>query len=160
VDGAICFSGWRTTINSILVRLMPSITVKDVREIDAALRWADRNTTSGLSGGPVVITLGREPRNNDQNAKLWAMLKDFTPIEFNGRKWDAESWKAFILSAFNQEMPAVGLNGEPVSMGLSSSKLSKKRFAELIEFIYATGSDRGVKWSEPALAAYKECAIR
>lgn len=135
---------------------MASITITETTQIDAALRWVDRNTTSGLCDGPVVVTLGRESRTLDQNAKLWPMLNDFRPIVFNEKTWSAEQWKAFIMSAFNMEMPAVGLNGEPVSMGLSTKKLSKKRFSELIEFIYAAGSDRGVKWSEPAMKVYEE----
>ena len=52
-----------------------------------------------------------------------------------------------------------GLLGEPVSMSLSSSGMSKKEFAELIEFIYSEGSTRGgVRWSEKAHSIYEEYA--
>lgn len=135
---------------------MPEYTMYKVEDMDRAFRWADQSITKALPAGPVVMKLCRELRTPEQNDKLWPMCRDFEPIEFNGKKWKAENWKCFLLSAFNGEMPAVGLLGEPVSMSLSTSKLSKKRFAELVEFIYATGSDRGVVWSDPALKAYEE----
>lgn len=130
-------------------------TVNDYASFGNAVEWVRRNLQKGLESGPVVITLGREERTSRQNDKAWPMYRDFEQIEFNGRKWKDWQWKNFLISAFNQEMPAVGLLGEPVSMTQSTSGLSKKRFAEFIEFIYATGSDRGVKWSEPAMVFYE-----
>ena len=137
---------------------MSSVIVKEHREINELLNRVDHACTQALYNGPVEVIIKRpdNPRNLDQNAKLWAMLKDFEPIEFNGRKWKADQWKCFVTSALNQEMPAVGLLGEPVTMTTSTSKLSKKRFAELIEFIYSVGSDKGVVWSEKALDIYDE----
>jgi hypothetical protein len=73
-----------------------------------------------------------------------------------GKKWKAEEWKCFLVSAFNDEVPAIGLRGEPVSLGLSTSKIGKRRFSDFIEFIYSEGSEMGVKWSEPSLAYYEE----
>ena len=132
--------------------------ISDVSGIDKFFNWADPLITRALIAGDVIITLGRESRNNDQNAKLWAMCKDFEPIEFNGMKWKYSAWKCFLLSAFRDEMPCAGLLGEPVSMSLSSSGMSKKEFAELIEFIYSEGSTRGVRWSEKAHSIYEEYA--
>lgn len=129
--------------------------ISEFVEINELLNWVDLNCTKGLKAGPVVITLGREERTSRQNDKAWPMYRDFEQIEFNGRKWKDWQWKNFLISAFNQEMPAVGLLGEPVSMTQSTSGLSKKRFAEFIEFIYAEGSNRGVAWSEPAMVFYE-----
>jgi hypothetical protein len=134
---------------------MISKTVKGFSQFGDAVDWVRRNMQKGLEAGPVVITLGREERSSKQNDKAWPMYRDFEPILFNGRHWKAEQWKNFLMSAFNQEMPAIGLLGEPVSMTRSTSSLSKKRFAEFIEFIYAEGSNRGVRWSEPALEFYE-----
>jgi len=126
--------------------------------IDGGLLHVDKLLTEGLHQGDMVLGVytADEKRSLIQNKKLWAMLTDFKPIYFNNRLWDQEHWKAFLMSAFNQEMPIVGLNGEPVMMGLSTSKLTKKRFAEFIEFIYAAGSQRGVMWSDPAMKVYEE----
>ena len=132
--------------------------ISDVSGIDKFFNWADPLITRALAAGDVIITLGRESRSNDQNAKLWAMCKDFETVEFNGRNWNQEAWKCFLLSAFRHEMPCVGLLGEPVSMSLSSSNMGKKEFADLIEFIYSEGSRRGVMWSEKANSIYQEYA--
>lgn len=135
---------------------MISKIIREHIEINELLNWVDDMCTKALKGGTVVVTLGREERTGKQNDKAWPMYRDFEPIEFNGRTWKDWQWKNFLISAFNQEMPAVGLLGEPVSMTKSTSGLSKKRFIEFIEFIYAEGSNRGVRWSEPSLKAYEE----
>jgi hypothetical protein len=43
-----------------------------------------------------------------------------------------------------------------VVLGMSTSKMTKKVFCDLIELIYAFGSENGVKWSEKALKHYEE----
>lgn len=135
---------------------MPQVTLKTHKDINRAINWFDRNATKALYSGEVVLILDRPGRTKDQNDKAWPMYRDFEPIKFNEKYWKAEDWKCFLLSAFNKEMPAVGLYGEPVSMGLSTSRLSKKRFSEFIEFIYSEGSQRGVIWSDPAMKFYQE----
>jgi hypothetical protein len=43
-----------------------------------------------------------------------------------------------------------------VVVGMSTSKMHKPEFSNLIEFIYAFGASQGVDWSEPALKAYEQ----
>jgi hypothetical protein len=40
--------------------------------------------------------------------------------------------------------------------GISTSKMSKQRFSDLLEIINAFGAEQGVKWSDPALEAFAE----
>ena len=47
----------------------------------------------------------------------------------------------------------MGLNGEPFPVGFRSSQLSKAQMTDLIEFILAWGTERGVRWSDEARAA-------
>ena len=47
-----------------------------------------------------------------------------------------------------------GLYGGGVAVGASTSKMSKKKFSEFVEFIYSEGTERGVMWSEPSLDTY------
>lgn len=128
----------------------------DPAKINRLLEWVDKSVTAGMKTGDVQVSIDRPERSLDQNRKGWAMFRDFEPIEFNGRRWNSEAWKCFLASAFNQEMPAVGLMGEPVTIGTSTSRMTKERYREFIEFIYAAGSERGVRWSEPALSHYNE----
>lgn len=126
--------------------------------IDGALVHIERLLTEGLHTGAMLLGLytEEEKRCVIQNRKLWAMLRDFKPVIFNNGTWQPEDWKCFLMSAFNSEMPVVGLNGEPVMLNTSTSTLGKKRFSEFIEFIYAEGTNRGVVWSDPAMKAYEE----
>jgi hypothetical protein len=140
---------------------MTSRTIKEHSEINVLLNAVDFACTKALYSGPVEVVIQRpkDPRSLSQNKKLWALCGDFTAskIEIGGRhNWTPEDWKCFLMSAFNSEMPVFGLNGEPVMLGLSTSKLSKKRFSELVEFIHATGSDKGVRWSEPSILIYEQ----
>ena len=48
----------------------------------------------------------------------------------------------------------MGLEGEVVALGYKTSRLGKKDFCSLIEYMYSEGSSRGVVWSEKALEAY------
>jgi hypothetical protein len=135
---------------------MPEFKIETPSDIDRAFVWADGLITKALQAGTVVMELRRETRTKEQNDKAWPMFRDFEPITFMDKKWKAEEWKCFLVSAFNDEVPAIGLRGEPVSLGLSTSKIGKRRFSDFIEFIYAEGSEMGVKWSEPSLAYYEE----
>ncbi|MGJ8515082.1 recombination protein NinB [Carnimonas bestiolae] len=116
----------------------------------------------GLRAGPVVLTLGRENRSLDQNAKLWPMLSDIArqvqwPI--NGRLdyLTREDWKDILTAGLDKhQRVAAGIDGGFVILGRRTSKMKKKQFSELIEFIYWFGSEKGVRWSERALQSYEQ----
>ena len=111
----------------------------------------------GLKGGPVVLEFGREKRTQDQNAKLWPMLRDISnQVEFMFDHHSPEVWKDLLTAAWRKQKIVPGLDGGLVALGVSTSKLPKEDLSELIESIYAYGAEQGVQWSEPALKAYEE----
>lgn len=115
------------------------------------MNYAWQLVGKALAAGTVVVTLGREKRTLDQNAKLWAMLTDLSKqIEWYGRKLTPEDWKHVTTAALKQQEAVPGINGGFVVLGLSTSKMRKRQFAELIELIYAFGAQQGVQWSEKA----------
>jgi NinB protein. len=91
-------------------------------------------------------------RSLDQNAKMWAMLTDISQqLELKGEKYPPEDWKTLILHEMGKEtrfIPSLDGHGF-VPLGVSSSKLSKQEMSDLIEYIYALGSQQNVIWSEP-----------
>lgn len=93
----------------------------------------------------------KEPtRNLDQNARLWAMLSDVSKHEPEGRKLTPDDWKVLFMHGCGWECQFLdGLDGRPFPVGFRSSRLTKKQFANLIEFIYEYGNRHGVRWSEP-----------
>lgn len=80
---------------------------------------------------------------------------------FDGQELKAsqEDWKDYLTAIFYKEQKiAMGENGEAILIGRSTSKMSKKVFSELIECIYAFGSNRNVAWSDPIPSEYQEYA--
>lgn len=103
-----------------------------------------------------------EPRRTlDQNAKLWPMLHDIAiQFPYHGEHRTPDEWKGLMLHACGKEVHFLpSLDGKGfVPFGMRSSKLSKREFAELIEFIYAWGAENGIRWSDPAELKEAEAA--
>lgn len=103
-----------------------------------------------------------EKRSSGQNRKLWPMLNDVSQqceLVINGHPTRAtpDDWKQiFTANLHKQNRMALGIDGEIVYLGRSTSKMTKAEFADLIELIYAYGSEKRIVWSEPALRAYAE----
>ena len=102
-----------------------------------------------------VVTISEPSRNLDQNALLWTWLTAFSkqllwPV--NGRmvKMDPESWKTVLSAAYRKESAqlAMGLDGGVVMLGMRTSQMGKREFAEFIEFILSVAADRGVTLEE------------
>lgn len=96
-----------------------------------------------------VLNVREASRTLDQNAKLWAMLSDVSRAKPEGRKHTTEMWKALFMKACGHHVQFLeGLDGEPFPVGFRSSRLTKAQMCELIDFIDAWGSERGVRWTE------------
>jgi hypothetical protein len=95
------------------------------------------------------------PRRTDiQNRRLWAMLGDISKqVEHFGLRYEPEAWKLIALAALGKEVrmaPALHGNGL-VPLGISTRRLTKSEMSDLIESLFAFGSDKGVIWSDPTL---------
>jgi hypothetical protein len=98
-----------------------------------------------------VVNVAQAKRTDDQNSKLWAMLSDVARAKPQGRVMSSEAWKCLFMHAagfrctFEPSLDGQGV----VPLGFKSSRLNKAEFSDLIEAIYAYGSEHGVQWSEP-----------
>lgn len=96
-----------------------------------------------------VVTIKAASRTSDQNAKMWAMISDVSRAKPEGRTLTPELWKSLFMQACGHEVQFLnGLDGMPFPVGFRTSRLNKSQFGELIEFIYAYGTQHGVVWSE------------
>lgn len=114
---------------------------------------ARQNAAKAVSEAPdgMVVEIKEPTRNLEQNAKLWAMLSEVAQqVEWYGRKLSAEDWKHVFTASLAKQDVVPGIDGGFVVLGKSTSKMSKREFAELIELIYAFGAERGVKFTEVA----------
>lgn len=122
-----------------------------------AAQWMIHNVSKGLPAGTVVITLGREIRNNDMNARLWATLNDVsTQVDWYGQKLSKEDWKHVFTASLEKQRVVPGIDGGFVMCGMSTSKMDKRTFGDLLEIINAFGAQHGVKWSDPALKTFEQ----
>ena len=135
----------------------PTKTISKPEDIQPALQWAFSMITKGLEAGAVVLSLGREGRSIDQNARLWATLKDVSDqVNWYGQMLSPEDWKHVFSAALEKQKLVPGIDGGFVMCGISTSKMSKQKFSDLLEIINAFGAEQGVKWSDPSLEAFAE----
>lgn len=90
---------------------------------------------------------------------MWCLLAEISQqIEHCGMKLSKDDWKALMSASFENEVrmvPNLNNNGF-VMLGARTSQYSKKKMSEFIEFIYAAGTERGVKWSQITTTNYNE----
>ena len=110
-----------------------------------AKRWID-----GLPHG-TRVEFKAPKRTLPQNDKMWAMLTEISEqIVYHGLKLAPDDWKLLFLDALKREVRTVpNLDGNGiVSLGRSSSDLSREEFAGLIEIITEWGVRNGVTFTE------------
>lgn len=112
---------------------------------------ARRRAMQAVADAPdgYAVTVSEPARNLEQNAKLWAMLTDVSrQVEWYGKKLAPEDWKHVFSASLRKLQVVPNLDGTGfVALGLSTSRMSKREFGELIELIQAFGAERGVEFS-------------
>lgn len=89
-------------------------------------------------------------RTLEQNAKLWAVLADVSEqVNWHGQKLTPEDWKHVFSAALNQQrvVPNIDSTGFVV-LGQSTSKMTVRQMADMIELINAFGAERNVNFKE------------
>ena len=118
---------------------------------------ARRRAMSAVADAPegYVVRVEQPTRNSEQNALLWVLLDAFSrqlvwPVNGAMVKLAAEEWKDILTAAFKQETQriAMGMNGGMVILGMRTSQMGKRQFAEFIEFVQSVAVDRGVMLDE------------
>lgn len=110
-----------------------------------------------------VVEINEPPKSREQESKYHAMFSDIAmACEYLGGKMSPDDWKRVLVDAFAKYKRSIGeplrhdgrivpsLDGQGVvQLGVQTRKLLKAEAGELIEFLYAFGAERDVKWSEP-----------
>lgn len=123
-----------------------------------------------LEGGPVEIEVKRESKTRDQEAKYHAMIADIAKtVEIDGRHFDAEVWKAWLVDDFENEKKAMGetlhhpgrtvlsLDGtRVVTIRPTTTKFQRQEAGEFIEYLYAKGTELGATFTDYVTRLYEE----
>lgn len=113
---------------------------------------ARRRAAQALQDAPdgFMVQISEPTRTGEQNSRLWASLSEVSrQVDWYGKKLDPESWKHLFTSSLKKLEVVPNLEGNGfVALGLSTSKMTKKELSDLLELIYAFGSERGVIFKE------------
>lgn len=104
----------------------------------------------------IGVKVGKD-RTLEQNNLLWPLLTDISKqVVWFGENHEPGTWKDIVTGSFMKGRYIPGIEGGFVVTGLSTSKMPRKVFAELITYIYAFGIDKGVVWSEKSKETIEE----
>ena len=100
---------------------------------------AVRNAPEGF-----CVTVAEPSRNLEQNAALWAILSEVSEhVVWHGRKLSPEDWKHIFTASLKRMDVVPNLEGTGfVALGLSTSKMSKREFSDLLELVNAFAAER------------------
>ncbi|MGQ7247575.1 hypothetical protein ACUN9Y_09570 [Halomonas sp. V046] len=141
--------------------------IATLRDLGGVIQMATRMAGRGLDAGPVELVLRRPGRVLGQNGKFHAMITDIHRQAFRGYSFDGV--KAVLVNQFAIEMDEAGTplahpgervwdwkTKEPVYVRPTTTKFRKAEAAAFIEFLYATGTELDVQWSERAQSIYDD----
>jgi hypothetical protein len=100
-----------------------------------------------------VVTIAEPTRSLNQNAALHPMLTDIAEqVTWQGQKFSMEVWKRLTMAAFLREdggnpllIPALDGKGFDIIYE-HTSKLSAKKFADLLSWVECFAAEQGVKF--------------
>lgn len=105
---------------------------------------------------PLRIVIDEDKRSLAQNRMMWAVLNDIAKqVSWNGEQLTAEEWKHLITANLHGQKCLKGIDGGLVFMGLSTRKMNKKEFADVVTCAEQFGAENGVKFSNDALEAIR-----
>lgn len=112
----------------------------------------------GLAPDGYIVTIRPPTRSLEQNARLWALLGDIAgQVEWYGRKLSTEDWKHVFTASLKKMDVVPDLEGTGfVTLGLSTSKMSKRELSDLMTLVAMFGDEHGVNWSKETLEEFIE----
>ena len=126
---------------------------------EGAARYILREAPDGW-----VVRISPPQKNREQEEKYHAMIGDIAEqTVYAGRTWGADDMKRLLVDEFAEEMRSAGTplhhdsrvvpseNGRRViQLGIQTSRFRVGEAAAFIEYLYAFGAARDVRWSELA----------
>jgi len=114
---------------------------------DTARRLAAAQCMSAPDG--YIVRIEPETRTLDQNALLWPLLTELSlQVDWYGNKLTPDEWKSVMTAGLKRDKIVPGIDGGFVVLGMSTSKMDKRTFSELIELIQAFGASHNVQFHD------------
>lgn len=112
-----------------------------------------RKVKEALEAGKVLrLEVKAESKTRDQEEMYHTLIgKIAKEAQHQNARWDAESWKRFLIDQWAHDTGkkvgrvAPSLDGERVvQLGLQSRKFTKEEGSEFIEFLFAWAAQNGI----------------
>ena len=119
--------------------------LSDDLAIQRAINWI-RQAPHGMR-----LEFKMPKRTLPQNDRMWAMLTDIAAImRKRGTDYTTDEWKVIFMHACGREIRLLpSLDGKGfIPYGQSSSDLSKQEMTDLIEFMFAWGSENSITFHD------------
>jgi hypothetical protein len=120
-------------------------------ELSDAFKWASELIRLRLPA-PVALFVGPPRRTREQNDKIWPMFRDLAKqVPWGGLplgSLNEYDWKDLITAACKDLRVIPGLTGGVVVLGGHTSRMTVEQTGEMIEYMYAFGTEHDVIWSE------------
>jgi len=98
--------------------------------------------------GAVVNIRTGSKRTIEQNAAMWGGLTDLSKqVDWYSNKLSPEEWKIVLTASLKIQRVVPGIDGGFVAIGQSTSQMTIAEMSEMIELIYAFGTQHGVKFT-------------
>lgn len=112
------------------------------------------------------VSVKPQAKRRIQEERYHAMIGDIAQQwEFMGQKWHLEDMKRILVDAFAEAMREAGtpihhdgriipsIDGRRVvQLGIQTSKFYVKEASDFIEYLFAFGAEKGIRWSDKAKA--------
>jgi hypothetical protein len=110
-----------------------------------------------------MVSVSEPTKKRAQEERYHAMIGDISvQAEYAGKKWHREDMKRILLDEFADEMRSAGTplhhdgrlipsedGRRVIQLGIQSREFLVKEASAFIEFLFAYGADRQVRWTEP-----------
>ena len=111
-----------------------------------------------------VVRISPPQKKREQEEKYHAMIGDIAEqTEYAGRRWDADDMKRLLVDEFAEEMRSAGTplhhdsrvvpsadGRRVIQLGIQTSLFRVGEASAFIEYLYAYGTLRDVRWSAQA----------
>jgi len=120
-----------------------------------------RRAVCQISASQLPITVETRPykdtRSNEQNRRMWAMLRDVSQqVNWYGKKLTSDNWKDVFTASLKKQEVVPGIDGGFVILGQSTSKMTIAAMCELTDLMFAFGAEHDVLFSDPSDVMHSE----
>ena len=132
---------------------MSSITLLNPQQATQAWEhlYSEQVKPLTMAGHKLRLSIKRETRSTQANARMWAMLAETAPqVNWHGKKLGSEDWKNVFTASLKSMNVVPNLDGTGfVVLGQSTSKMTIAEMSDLMQLMEAFGAQQGVRFSAP-----------